>query len=470
MNKIDILPVPQHMEIHEGVYGLKDVVYVFGAQSKVLAYLQTFLHAVEAKDELSADIVFKINPLLTNYDEYRLNIEENGMQVEAAGEQGAFYACCTLKQLVHIGGKKLPALEIEDYADFEVRGLMYDISRGKLPKMETIKETIDLIADLKYNHFELYVESFVYENPQFAQYSKGAMPLTVKEIKELEQYAKNRFVELVPNQNGLGHMSSWTAMEEIKPMAITVDGKPTDTLNPLHPGTLPLMDKIYSGVLDYFESGYANIGLDEPYGLGLGETREACEQRGRGAVYTEYLNKICALVKNKYHKTPMYWDDVVFSHPECIPDVPKDAIAMVWGYEREHRFEQRCRTLKEIGLDFIVCPGTSSWVSVTGRSQNMVCNIYNACECAKRYGAKGILLTDWGDGNAQSVQVGFLGYALGSALSWNFGNPEEPDMIAARNRHLDRAVKYTDEYIFKVKNEKSVADLLFRMGNYYLLE
>lgn len=61
MNKIDILPVPQHMEIHEGVYGLKDVVYVFGAQSKVLAYLQTFLHAVEAKDELSADIVFKIN-------------------------------------------------------------------------------------------------------------------------------------------------------------------------------------------------------------------------------------------------------------------------------------------------------------------------------------------------------------------------------------------------------------------------
>ena len=92
------------------------------------------------------------------------------MQVEAAGEQGAFYACCTLKQLVHIGGKKLPALEIEDYADFEVRGLMYDISRGKLPKMETIKETIDLIADLKYNHFELYVESFVYENPQFAQY------------------------------------------------------------------------------------------------------------------------------------------------------------------------------------------------------------------------------------------------------------------------------------------------------------
>ena len=68
--------------------------------------------------------------------------------------------------------------------------------------------------------------------------------------------------------------------------------------------------------------------MDEPFELGLNETKEACEKHGVGKVYTDYLNKICELVSKKYNKTPMFWDDIVFKHPEQLENIPKKVIVM----------------------------------------------------------------------------------------------------------------------------------------------
>ena len=35
----------------------------------------------------------------------------------------------------------------------------------------------------------------------------------------------------------------------------------------------------------------------------------------------------------------MMWDDIIIKYPELIPELPKDMIAMIWGYEADHPFD-----------------------------------------------------------------------------------------------------------------------------------
>ena len=65
-----------------------------------------------------------------------------------------------------------------------------------------------------------------------------------------------------------------------------------------------------------------------------------------------------------------FWADIVQQHPELVADLPDDVIPLVWGYEADSPFDDTCRKLAQRGLDYYVCPGTSSWCSFSGRSIN----------------------------------------------------------------------------------------------------
>lgn len=408
-----------------------------------------------------------------NGEQYKITAKDNKITVLYGTDEGAYRAAATLKQIkAQAEDGMLNAFEIFDYPSIKNRGYMLDISRGKIPNSETIKNLVDILSDLKYNQLQLYMDSFVFEYKNFPEYVKDTEPLTAKEIKELEKYCKDRFVELVPNQNGFGHMGSWMKKEELSHLAITgKDGKPSQTLNPFLEGSVELIDKIYDGFLDIFHSDKVNIGMDEPFELGLNETKEECERAGVGRVYTDYLKKICALASDKYGKTPMFWDDIVFKHPEEIVNIPKNAIVMEWGYETEQHFDRNCRRLKKQGLRFYVCPGTSTWGSFTGRTNNMLANITDACETGAYYGAEGFLLTEWGDGgNPQFPAVTYLPLVYGGAASWNCGNHNHEIAYNDRRTLIPDCKKYLDKFIYKIEGEASLADIVSRMGNYYLLE
>ncbi len=81
--------------------------------------------------------------------------------------------------------------------------------------MESLKAMIDLLAGLKINQFQLYVEGFSFAYPSFSEvWEKRAKDyLTPAEIRELDAYCAERFIELVPNQNCLGHMNAWLETE-----------------------------------------------------------------------------------------------------------------------------------------------------------------------------------------------------------------------------------------------------------------
>ena len=104
------------------------------------------------------------------------------------------------------------------------------------------------------------------------------------------------------------------------------------------------------------------------------------------------------LVANaEFRFDPLFWADDVLKHPQLASSVPKDAIALVRGDEADHPFEKEAALLKEAGIGFWVCPGTSAPRSLAGRVENMRDNLERAEKAGRENGAKGFLLADWGD-------------------------------------------------------------------------
>jgi hypothetical protein len=202
----------------------------------------------------------------------------------------------------------------------------------------------------------------------------------------------------------------------------------SSTLNPLDEGSIELVKHLYDDLLPNFSSEYFNVGLDEPFELGHGKSKVMTDKLGTGRVYSNYLLKVYNEVKLR-NKKMMFWGDIIIKSPELIQELPKDIIALEWGYEGDHPFESNCEKYKEAGIEFYVCPGTSSWNSILGRSENMKQNLLNAAENGLKNGATGYLNTDWGDnGHIQYLPVSYPGFCYGAALSWGVSQNKEVDL------------------------------------------
>jgi len=162
-----------------------------------------------------------VNPYIFPKKEgYRLTIDRN-IIIIAHDEAGLFYGVQTLRQILrqisHFENK-LPKLFIEDFPDYENRGIMIDISRDRIPNLEVLKSIVEKLSELKINQVQLYMEhTFTYRGHEkvWKEYSA----LTHEEIIELDAFCKEHFIELVPNQNTFGHLSKWLIHDEYKHLA-----------------------------------------------------------------------------------------------------------------------------------------------------------------------------------------------------------------------------------------------------------
>ena len=75
---------------------------------------------------------------------YVLDVSAERASIVGCDAAGAFYGACTLIQLLRQFGGRLPCLRITDHPNFAARGLMLDVSRDRVPTMETILSAIFL--------------------------------------------------------------------------------------------------------------------------------------------------------------------------------------------------------------------------------------------------------------------------------------------------------------------------------------
>lgn len=394
-------------------------------------------HALATTGDAALSIV--VDPATTRRHGYRLTLGPNGGELVAHDAAAAFHGAQTFAQLVADG--EPAAVSIDDSPDIAVRGAMLDVSRDQVPTMATLRAQIDDLARWKINQLQLYVEhTFAYR--AHPEVWAAASPLTGDECRELDAYCRARHIELVPNQNSFGHLERWFRHARYRPLAnapdgFTFKGKPREAygLDPTDPGSLRFLDGLYRELLPHFTSRMFNVGCDETIDLGQGRSADACASRGVGPVYLDFLKQVHRLARG-HGRTIQYWADIALSHPELIGELPRDAVALAWGYEADHPFARELSVLAGAGLKTYVCPGTSSWLSFAGRSANAIGNLRAAANAGRGVGVAGYLITDWGDeGHLQYRPASRLGLAWGAAVAWNAAGHRDEDAPALVSRH-----------------------------------
>ncbi|MBM7842309.1 beta-N-acetylhexosaminidase [Herpetosiphon giganteus] len=459
-----LLPTPKSLQLAEGSYALPKIWQISLPNeldqrvSASLAQLSTYEVVAQ-----NANLALTFDSTIAHADGYRLQIAAEGVQIAAQTAAGLFYGLHTLRQIEQQSAAQLPYLLINDAPDFAVRGFMLDISRDKVPTMATLYALIDELASWKINQIQLYIEhTFAYQNHPTVW--ADASPLTAEEVRALDDFCLERFIELVPNQNCFGHMRRWLTKPEYRDLAECPDGCDTGdpdwgyfdepfTLAPEHPGSIALVRSMLDELLPNFRTRTLNVGCDETVELGLGASAAAVAERGKGRVYLEFLQKL-------YHEAHsrgyimQFWSDIILHYPELVGELPQDAEVLIWGYEADHPFEAQSATIAKAGLPFYVCPGTSSWNTVAGRTTNALENIASAAKHGLHYGAKGFLMTDWGDnGHWQPLVTSYLGLAIGAARAWNA--LAELDVVAL-----------LDTVVFADSN-KVLGNLVYQLGDVY---
>ncbi|MHB8467799.1 MAG: family 20 glycosylhydrolase, partial [Acidimicrobiales bacterium] len=333
----------------------------------------------------------------------------------------------TLEQLA--GDGRLPGGLIEDWPDIATRGVMLDISRDKVPTLDTVKALIGRLASWKINQVQLYTEhTFAYRDHEVVW--RDASPFTAAEIRDLDGFCRARHVELVPNQNCLGHWDRWLAHDRYRPLALRPDGwdergrhRAPTTIDPTNPKTLPLVRELLAELLPNFTSARVHVGLDEPWEL----PKERID---------DYLAWVAALRSSPEldGREMLIWGDILEGrHLDRLPD---GVTVCEWWYEAEWGWATRGSAHERAGHEWWACPGTSSWQTILGRWDNAVGNIANAVDGALDHGGSGVLVTDWGDrGHLQYAPISDPGFAWSAAQMWCRDANRDLDLAAALDVH-----------------------------------
>jgi hexosaminidase len=251
---------------------------------------------------------------------YKLSVTPNGIILSANKPAGLFYGVQTMLQLLpkEIESKKLekniawtiPAIEIADYPRFGWRGLMFDVVRHFFTKQD-VKDFIDDMVKYKYNLLHMTLsndEGWRVEIKALPKLtSVGAWNVkkvgtfgnftppadneprnyggfyTHEDIRELVQYAKDRFVNILPEIDVPGH--SLAAIASYPELSCTpgadkykvrsgekiMEWPPgghfyalvDNTICPASENAYAFLDKVFTEVAQLFPFEYIHVGGDE---------------------------------------------------------------------------------------------------------------------------------------------------------------------------------------------------------------
>lgn len=346
---------------------------------------------------------------------YFLKVAPENVVIASPGRDGLSYGAQTLAQIVLSASENaaIPALEIRDFPDMRYRGILHDSCRGKVAKVDTLKEIANVLSFYKLNMMSLHIEhTYVFKKHPLI--GRGCGSLSCEDIMELDEHCRKLNIDLVPTLQSFGHFAHILSLPEYKHLAESDMGW---TLSPVKDETYELLDDMYSEFLPAFTSKFFNICSDETYDLGKGTSKELADEIGVGRVYLNHILRVHDIVK-KYGKTMMMWGDIILQHPELIKEIPKDIIMLNWGYEAGHNYATT-KQFADAGLRQFVCPGTSSWNSLFPRINNSNTNIRSFVKSGIEVGAEGMLNTDWGDsGHYNLLGHSWYGFIYSAEQSW----------------------------------------------------
>ena len=434
--ELSVLPLPKKYELKD------DTFYLYGcnvcidnnldmriikAATKLKNKLQektgTF-HKLTRINNLKNSIIISKSSLLTS-EEYTIDISKHEITIIGGDDAGCFYAIGTLMQLINTtSGLYIPTLFINDKPDMKHRGFYHDISRGRVPTVDGIKSLVDLLAKVKINSLQLYVEhTFEFNEFKTSNYTDQDY-LTAEEILEIDQYCYDNFIDFIPSLSTFGHLYELLMKKEYAHLCELENYKPTShfwiermlhhTINPSDLESFKLITSLIDQYLPLFRSKYFNICCDETFDLGKGKNIN----KDSSQLYIDFVSKISKHITDA-GKNIMMWADIVLNHQELLQQIPNDTILLNWCYNANPDIN-RIKTIAQQKKTQIVCPGTNSWRSLLEILSVSVSNIEIMIKNGFEHGAIGVLNTNWGDyGHPAHIECAYYSTVYAACLSWN---------------------------------------------------
>ena len=439
---LHLLPAPASLQLRDGILTLPAPPtacvpdHLDPRVCQVLHELFPGLHHIACRQQHAA---IRLETASGAPEAYRLRITPERLEISAADAAGFFYALQTLRQIRQQSPAGLPCLEIADAPVFPRRGYYLDVSRGRVPRLEMLKRRIRLLASLKINHLQLYFEHpfrFCFD-PAIA----GAEDAyDADEIKALDACCREHFIELVPSFTCCGHLGRILSLPQYRDLAEVEFPAPSweaatwrqrlrgATLNSRDPDAQDLLRRILAEFLPCFSASRFNLCGDETYDLGKRMPDATPADRARQ--YTDhirFLHKEAA----RHDKSLMLWGDMLLHHPAAIADLPEGCEILDWAYFPSNNFD-KCGEFISRGMATTVCPSVRGFGRVFPSVEEARTVIAAYARTGQRFGARGLLNTDWGDYGHFNLPPGALhGLALGAHLAWNPANDEKDEFDAA---------------------------------------
>lgn len=415
---------------------------------------------LERRGEVSAEAGNTLRDRIAG--EYRLEITETSVRIEAPETVGILYGVQSLRQIISQAGALLPGMLVQDRPSIANRGFFHDATRGRVEKLESYKRLADLAAYYRLNQLQLYVEH-TYMFRDFSQVWRDDTPLTAEDILELDAYCSSLCIELVPAIATFGHLCKVLSCTDYAPLCEMEDSDKErfsfitrmrkHTLNISDERAWEFVKKMLDEFMPLFRSRKFNLCGDETFDLGKGRSKKLADEKGTHRLYVDFVKRIAEyLVENG--RRPLFWGDIIVGAPELLQELPKETVCLTWGYsENEHH---RCaQTMDSVGAIQYLCPGVHGWMRLMNRLSAAYANISRMCEYACRYNAEGLLNTDWGDyGHVNDPAFSYQGLIYGAEGAWCGELPAEKEL----NRRIS-AVEYGDA-------SESAAGLFSEFGEY----
>ena len=455
MNSITLVPMPHTIHIQTGTFSVDYDTTIVLEESlddtvfKTAKLLQQEIHKAvaillpikkvkrDAKHLRENNICFRVDDSISHKEAYRLSIREKIINIFASGSSGFLYGAATLIQLLEVNRGESCCVEIADEPSYENRGYMLDVTRGRVPKMSSLKTMVDRLALYKINQLQLNMES-CFKFDGLEEIWSTTDPLTPEDILEIDEHCAARGIDLVPCIATFGHLYDLLRSDSFQKYG-ELDygvGEPFTwhhkmkhhSVNVSNPETLKLITNILDQYLPCFRSKKINICCDETYDLGKGKSAFLAEKMSYGEMYVGYVNQLIEYLQ-KDGRQVMLWADIVLNHQESLLLLNPAVTCLNWHYYYNAK-EETVKILADTNLKQYVCPSVSGYSRLVNAYDMSFENIREMAALGHKYHAQGFLNTDWGDTghiNMPSLSIPCMIY--GAAQGWNVKDNRDADTI-----------------------------------------
>ena len=309
--------------------------------------------------------------------------------------------------------KNAGSLDITEDGHFEFISHMLDASRCAVPRVSTVKRMLDYLALMGYNAMMLYTEDTI-ELPERPYFGHLRGRYTAQEIREIDDYAYEYGIEVIPCIECYAHMERYLIWAEAAPIKDT-----ERILLAREPKTFEFIDQLIGRVAGLFRSRRIHIGMDESDEMGRGKflTKHGYVQPFE--IFNEYMGELEKII-DKHGLTPMMWSDMYFrvhsasGHDYYSPDteipeatkrrIPGKMEMVFWHYGETT--DPSCddfmlKKHKALDRHVIMATGAWSWAGHFPELHLMKLSNRRSLEACRKQNVRDAMLTVWCNDNAE---------------------------------------------------------------------